>query len=138
MAIDLDKIKKAQERLNKHKGGNNLNMIKSSDRARELQKRSVESRKRNKERVELLKSFWEDFDKAGLKIGEDKAQGVDVLDFLLKKAIHDEDFEAAERIAGTIAQYQTPKKASIHQTNTEVDLKDLTDEEFEELKRELE
>ena len=47
MAIDHDKITAARKRLQDHKGGGNLKMITDSDRARELQKKGVEARRRN-------------------------------------------------------------------------------------------
>ena len=137
MAINIDKLKAAQERLKSHKGGGNLKMITDSERARELQKKSVEARKRNKERIESLKLFMDDFEKIGFDVGEKAPRAIDMLNHLMMKAFHDEDFEKAAELAGQLAQYQTPKKASVQQTNTDIDLKDLTDEEFEELKKEL-
>ena len=137
MAVNLEKLKAARERMKSHKGGENLKMIDSTEMAREMQRKSVESRMRNKARIEGLKSFMSDFEKTGLELGEKSPKGVDMLNFLMMKAFHDEDFELAGSYAEKIAQYQTPKKASVHQTNTDVDLKDLSDEEFEELKKEL-
>lgn len=136
MAVDNAKIDAARERLKDHPGGDNLKMITDSNKAKEYQRRSVEARKRNKERIIGLKAFWKDFDKAGLEIGGDDIKGLDVLKFLMKKAIHDEDFELAGQYAEKIAQYETPKLASQQVTQTNIDLKDLSDEEFQaELKR---
>ena len=136
MAVDNAKINAARERLKDHPGGDNLKMITDSNKAKEYQRRSVEARKRNKERIQGLKTFWKDFDKAGLEIGGDDIKGLDVLKFLMKKAIHDEDFELAGQYAEKIAQYETPKLASQQVTQTNIDLKDLSDEEFQaELKR---
>jgi len=135
MAVNHKKIEAAKERLKDHPGGQNLQMITNSDKAREYQKRAVAARKRNKERVQELREFWKDFDKAGLSLGGDDIKGVDVLKFLMKKAFHDEDFELAGQYAEKIAQYETPKLASQQVTQTNIDLKDLSDEEFQ---RELE
>ena len=131
MAVDNAKIDAARERLKDHPGGDNLKMITDSNKAKEYQRRSVEARKRNKERILGLKAFWKDFDKAGLEIGGDDIKGLDVLKFLMKKAIHDEDFELAGQYAEKIAQYETPKLASQQVTQTNIDLKDLSDEEFQ-------
>jgi hypothetical protein len=107
-------------------------MITNSDKAREYQRRSVEARKRNKERVQGLRTFWKDFDRAGLGLeSEQNVKGVDVIEFLMKKAFMDEDFELAGMYAEKLAQYQTPKLASQQVTNTNIDLKDLSDEEFQ-------
>jgi len=131
MAVDNAKIAAAKERLKDHPGGDNLKMITDSNKAKEYQRRSVEARKRNKDRIQGLKTFWKDFDKAGLEIGGDDIKGLDVLKFLMKKAIHDEDFELAGQYAEKIAQYETPKLASQQVTQTNIDLKDLSDEEFQ-------
>jgi len=131
MAVDKKKIEAARERLKDHPGGQNLQMITNSDKAREYQKRAVAARKRNKERVQELRTFWKDFDKAGLSLGGDDIKGIDVLKFLMKKAFHDEDFELAGQYAEKIAQYETPKLASQQVTQTNIDLKDLSDEEFQ-------
>jgi len=137
MAVDNSKIEAAKERLKKHPGGENLKMITSSDKAKEYQKRSVEARKRNKERVQDLRTFWKDFDRAGLGLESDQnVKGVDVIEFLMKRAFMEEDFELAGMYAEKLAQYQTPKLASQQVTNTNIDLKDLSEEEFQaELKR---
>jgi len=131
MAINNDKYEKAKKKLESHPGGQNLKMIRSSEQAREYQKRGVEARKRNKERVQQLRAFWKDFDKAGLGIGGDDIKGLDVLKFLMKKAFHDEDFELAGQYAEKIAQYETPKLASQQVIQANLDLKDLSDEEFQ-------
>lgn len=136
MAVNKAKIAAAKERLKDHPGGDNLKMITDSNKAREYQRRSVEARKRNKERVQDLRTFWKDFDRAGLGLESDQnVKGVDVIEFLMKKAFMDEDFELAGMYAEKLAQYQTPKLASQQVTNTNIDLKDLSDEEFQ---RELE
>jgi len=132
MAVNNAKIAAAKERLKDHPGGDNLKMITDSNKAREYQKRSVEARKRNKERVQELRTFWKDFDRAGLGLESDQnVKGVDVIEFLMKKAFMDEDFELAGMYAEKLAQYQTPKLASQQVTNTNIDLKDLSDEEFQ-------
>ena len=125
------KIEKAKERLKNHPGGENLKLINSRERALELHKKSEEAKKRNRQRVQSLKAFWKDFDKAGLTIGNDDVKGIDVLKFLMKKAFYDEDFELAGQYAEKIAQYETPKLASQQITNKNLDLKDLSDEEFQ-------
>lgn len=131
MAVDNKKIEAARERLKDHPGGQNLKMITNSEKAKEYQRRSVEARKRNKERVQGLREFWKDFDKAGLAIGGDEIKGLDVMKFLMKKAFMEEDYELAGQYAEKIAQYETPKLASQQVTQTNIDLKDLSDEEFQ-------
>ena len=130
MTISKEKLADAQKRIDAHPGGSNLKMIHSKERAKDLQRKSVEARLRNKERIISLKEFWKDFDKAGLSIGGDDIKGIDVMKFLMKKAFMDEDYELAGQYAEKITQYETPKLASQQVTNTNIDLKDLSDEEF--------
>lgn len=129
------KFAEAEKRAKAHPGGDNLKLIRSSERAKELQKKSTEARRRNKERIQTLKEFWKDFDKAGLTLadedGLDRIRGLDVMRFLMKKAFHDEDFELAGLYAEKIAQYETPKLAAQQVVTANIDLKDLSDEEFQ-------
>ena len=132
MAINKEKIEAAKERLKDHKGGDNLKLITNSDMAKEYQRRSVEARKRNKERVQSLRTFWEDFDRAGLGLDSgSNVKGIDVIEFLMKKAFMDEDYELAGQYAEKLAQYQTPKLASQAIQQTTRDLSELSDEEFQ-------
>ena len=136
MAIDHDKITAARKRLQDHKGGGNLKMITDSDRARELQKKGVEARRRNKERLQTLSGFVQDLDKIGVDVGDHAPKGIDMLRFCMVQAMHDENFELAAAYAEKVAQYETPKLASTQVTEITRDLSDLTDEEFEaELKK---
>lgn len=138
--MDTTKLKAAQKMIDES-GNNklkNLRMISSSEMAREYQRRGVEAKKRNKERIISLKEFWKDFDKAGLEIGGDDVKGVDVLIFLMKKAFYDEDFDLAGQYAEKVAAYQTPKLSAQSVDMTTRNLADLTDEEFEEELRKLE
>ena len=93
MAINKDKIADARKRLEAHKGGQNLVMITNTEQAREMQKKSVESRKRNKERIESLKLFLDDMEKLDEKLSDHAPKGIDVLRFCMTKALHDENFD---------------------------------------------
>ena len=111
-------------------GGGNLKLIGNPERARELQKKGVEQRKRNKERLQSLQSFVQDLDKIGVDLGDHAPKGIDMLRFCMIKAMHDEDFEQVAAYAEKIAQYETPKLAATQVTEITRDLSDLTDEEF--------
>ena len=112
--------------------GGNLVPITNKEMAQDYQRRSVESRKRNKERLQSLKSFTEDLDKIGIDVGDKAPKGIDVLRFCMVQAIHDEDFELAASYAEKIAQFETPKLSSVSQDIEVFNAGELTDEELAE------
>ena len=136
--MESDKVKAARERLKGHKGGGNLKLISNPERARELQKKGVEQRLRNKERLQSLQSFVQDLEKIGVDVGDHAPKGIDMLRFCMVKAIQDEDFELVAAYAEKIAQYETPKLAATQVTEITRDLTDLTDEEFAAAIKEME
>ena len=129
--MDKTKLLAAQERMKNHKGGGNLRMIDSSEKAREMQKKGVEARKRNKERLQSLASFVSDLDKIGVDVSDHAPKGIDMLRFCMVQAFNNEDFELVAQYAEKIAQYETPKLASTQVTEITRDLSEMTDEEFE-------
>lgn len=132
--MKFDKLKYSKP---KSEGGN-LVPITNKEMAQEYQRRSVESRKRNKERLQTLKSFTDDLDKIGVDVGDKAPKGIDVLRFCMVQAFHDEDYDLAAQYAEKIAAFETPKLASQHVDITTRDLTDLTDEELAEALKELE
>lgn len=137
MAIDQKKIDLAKERLKEHKGGKNLVMITSTEKAREMAKKSHESRRNNKERLLSLRSFLDDMGKLGENLSDHAPKGIDVLRMCMTKALHDEEFELAATYADKIAAYETPKLQATTQTNIDLDLKDMTDDEYAEYKKKI-
>lgn len=112
--------------------GGNLVPIASREMAQEYQRRSVESRKRNKERLQTLKSFTDDLEKIGVDVGDKAPKGIDVLRFCMVQAIHDEDFDLAASYAEKIASFETPKLSATSSEITTRNLGELTDEELAE------
>ena len=131
MAINKDKLDAARERLKEHPGGENLKMITNIDQAREMQKKGVAARKRNKEQRELLAALAKDVKASGEEISEVAPKGVDMLRFYMMEAHARGDYDMAATYAEKIAQYETPKLASQHITQEMIDSRDLTDEELE-------
>lgn len=136
--MDTSKLDAAKVRLKDHKGGANLKLIDSPERARALQKKGVEQRKRNKERLQSLQSFVQDLDKIGMQVGDHAPKGIDMLRFCMVKAMQDEDFELVASYAEKIAAFETPKLASTQVTEITRNLSDLSDEEFEAAIKEME
>ena len=136
MAFDEKKLKAARERLKKHPGGENLNVISSAEHARALQLKSAEARRKNKAERDAVKEFAESLKGIGEDLMEIAPKGVDVMRFFMMKAMKEGDEETAGKYAEKIASYETPKLAAQEITQTNIDLKDLSDEEFEALKKE--
>lgn len=113
--------------------GGNLVPIENREMAQEYQRRSVESRRRNKERLQTLKTFTDDLDKIGVDVGDKAPKGIDVLRFCMVQAIHEEDFELAAQYAEKIAAFETPKLSSQQVDVTTTNLSELSDEELAEL-----
>ena len=137
MAFDEKKLKAARERLKKHPGGENLVLIDSPERAKEMQLKARAARDRNAAERKELKAFIDslgDMEEVAAKM----PKAVDVLKIQLAKATLDEDAERITQLAALIAPYETPKLAAQEITQTNIDLKDLSDEEFEQEKKRLE
>jgi len=138
MPFDEKKLKAARDRLKKHPGGENLVLIDSPERAKEMQEKSAAARKRNRLERDAIKDFMKHVQNIGEELNDLAPKGVDVMRFYMMKAMQDGDEEVAGKYAEKIAQYETPKLAAQEITQTNIDLKDLTDEEFEKEKKKLE
>ena len=138
MAFDEKKLQAARDRLKKHPGGENLKLIDTPEKAKEMQLKAAAARARNKAERDAVKEFMKHVQGIGEELHDLAPKGVDVMRFYMMKAMQDGDEETAGKYAEKIAQYETPKLAAQEITQTNIDLKDLTDEEFEEEKRKLE
>jgi len=110
----------------------NLKPIYGSDRAREMQKRSAESRKLNAEIRNAMKITVKEF--KALKDDLDMADAPSALEFLkfrMVQLMSEGDYDKAAEVAKTIAEYEAPKLQRIDQSNINFDASDLTDEELE-------
>ena len=112
----------------------NLKLAKvfDSDLARQAEKKSVESRKINKEARERLRLTANEL-KTDIKdlMAENSVTALDVLRLSMIKAYQNNDIDQAIDIAKSIAEFETPKLGRIEQTNIEVTAEDMTDEELE-------
>lgn len=110
----------------------NLAPVFDSEKAREAQRKSVASRKANKEARERLR-----LTAAELKLdvqelmAENNVSALDVLRLSMVKAVANDDMDQAIDIAKAIAEFETPKLGRVEQTNIEVKTDDLTDEELD-------
>jgi len=107
---------------------NNLEKIESSDMANEYRLRGLETRRKNKEQRELAKNTI----LAMKSMGDDAPNAIEALNYVLVKAMEDDDSEQIVKVASILAEYQAPKLSRQDVTQTNIDAGDLSDSELEE------
>jgi hypothetical protein len=106
---------------------NNLEKIESSEMANEYRLRGLETRRKNKEQRDLAKNTI----MAMKSMGDDAPNAIEALNYVLVKAMEDDDSEQIVKVASILAEYQAPKLSRQDITQTNVDAGDLTDEELQ-------
>ncbi len=106
----------------------NLEKIQSSEMANEYRLRGLETRRKNKEQRELAKNTI----KAMKSMGDDAPNAIEALNYVLVRAMEDDDSEQIVKVASILAEYQAPKLSRQDVTQTNIDAGDLTDEELQE------
>jgi len=105
----------------------NLEKIKSSEMANEYRLRGLETRRKNKEQRELAKNTI----LAMNSMGDDAPNAIEALNYVLVRAMEDDDAEQIVKVASILAEYQAPKLSRRDVTQTNIDAGDLTDEELQ-------
>lgn len=109
----------------------NLKPMWTSESAKEAQKNSVLARKANSEARAQLKLTMHEWKKYKTEVLEDSdMSSIDVLKILMMKALQADDFDTAADLAKSLAEFEAPKLARVDQTNTEIGVEDLSDEEL--------
>jgi hypothetical protein len=106
---------------------NNLEKIESSEMANEYRLRGLETRRKNKEQRELAKHTI----MAMKSMGDDAPNAIEALNYVLVKAMEDDDSEQIVKVASILAEYQAPKLSRQDVTQTNIDAGDLSDEELQ-------
>ncbi len=115
----------------------NLKPLLTSESARELQLKSAASRKANNLAREQLKLTVKQFKEFKDSFEENPVGAVDVFRILMVKALDEDDLVQAADLAKSLAEFESPKLSRIDQTNTEVSVSDLTDEELDRQLKEI-
>ena len=106
----------------------NLEKIQSSDMANEYRLRGLETRRKNKEQRDMAKNTI----LAMKSLGEDAPDAMQALNYVLVKAMEDDDSEQIIKVASILAEYQAPKLSRQDVTQTNIDAGELSDEELQE------
>lgn len=101
-----------------------------SEKAREMQAKGAETRRRNKALREAMKLSAAEFKKIRDDIITEMPSAVDILKVQLVKAMQVEDQETIERLAIALAEYEQPKLQRIDQTTKNLDASELSEEEL--------
>jgi hypothetical protein len=112
---------------------NSLKQLKpymDSEKAREMQAKGAETRRRNKALREAMKLSAAEFKKIRDDIIIEMPSAVDILKVQLVKAMQVEDQETIERLAIALAEYEQPKLQRIDQTTKNLDASELSEEEL--------
>jgi len=105
----------------------NLEKIESSEMANEYRLRGLETRRKNKEQRDLAKNTI----MAMKSMGDDAPNAIEALNYVLVKAMEDDDSEQIVKVASILAEYQAPKLSRQDVTQTNIDAGDLSDEELQ-------
>lgn len=105
----------------------NLEKIESSEMANEYRLRGLETRRKNKEQRDLAKHTI----MAMKSMGDDAPDAIQALNYVLVKAMEDDDSEQIVKVASILAEYQVPKLSRQDVTQTNIDAGDLSDEELQ-------
>lgn len=112
---------------------NSLKQLKpymDSEKAKEMQAKGAETRRRNKALREAMKLSAAEFKKIRDDIITEMPSAVDILKVQLVKAMQVEDQETIERLAIALAEYEQPKLQRIDQTTKNLDASELSEEEL--------
>ena len=103
----------------------------TTENAREYQLKSAASRKANNLAREQLKLTVKQFKEFKDSFEENPVGAIDILRILMVKALDEDDLVQAADLAKSLAEFESPKLSRIDQTNTEISVDELSDEELE-------
>ncbi len=115
----------------------NLKPLLTSETARAAQLKSAESRKANNLARDKLKVTIKQFKEFKESLEDEPVGAIDILRILMMKALDEGDDVQAADLAKSLAEFESPKLSRIDQTNTEISVNDLTDEELDRQLKEI-
>jgi|TARA_R110002074_G_scaffold32844_1_gene91552 hypothetical protein len=115
----------------------NLKPLLTPDTARAAQLKSAESRRANNIAREKLKVTIKQFKEFKESLEDEPVGAIDILRILMMKALDAGDDIQAADLAKSLAEFESPKLSRIDQTNTELTVDELTDEELDRQLKEI-
>ena len=108
----------------------NLKPLLTSENAREFQLKGAAAKRANTLAREQLKLTVKQFKGFKESFEENPVGAIDILRVLMVKALDEDDYVQAADLAKSLAEFESPKLSRIDQTNTDVSLDELSDEEL--------
>jgi|TARA_B110000438_G_scaffold180047_1_gene172061 hypothetical protein len=109
----------------------NLKPLLTSENAREFQLKGAAAKRANTLAREQLKLTVKQFKGFKESFEENPVGAIDILRILMVKALDEGDNVQAADLAKSLAEFESPKLSRIDQTNTELTVDELSDEELE-------
>jgi len=109
----------------------NLKPVYSSEKGREMQKKSVESRMANKAKREAMMMTAKEWKKMGTEVLNDLPPAIDIMKMRMLQHMSNGEFDEATELAKVIAEYEQPKLQRIDGTTGTFDASEMSDEELE-------
>lgn len=115
----------------------NLKPVYGSDQAREMQKKSVEARLKNKEKREAMALTAKQWKSLGKEVLDDLPPAIDILKLRMLEHMEAGELDEAAEIAKTLAEYEQPKLQRVDGTTGTFDANGMSDEELDAKLKEL-
>jgi len=110
----------------------NLTPIRDSDKAREMQLKSAESRKTNNAIAKRLNKSIKDWNRMKDKLEmNDAPSALEFLRFRMFELMSEGKMIEAQDLAKELVEFETPKLSRVDQTNHNYDMSEMSDEELE-------
>ena len=110
----------------------NLTPIRDSDKAREMQLKSAESRKSNNAIAKRLNKSIRDWNRMKDKLDmADAPSALEFLRFRMFELMSEGKLMEAQDLAKELVEFETPKLSRVDQTNHNYDMSEMSDEELE-------
>ena len=123
----------AEHEIGKHPNSlKQLKPIRSTEKAREMQLKSAASRKARNVMAKKLNKSIREWNKMKDKLDmKDAPSALDFLKFRMLELMEEGKMVEAQELAKELVEFETPKLSRVDQTNKNIDVGDLTDEELE-------
>lgn len=110
----------------------NLTPIRDSEKAREMQLKSAASRKANRAVAKRLNKSIKDWNKMKDQLDMGNApSALEFLRFRMFELMSEGKMVEAQELAKELVEFETPKLSRVDQTNRNIDVTDMSDEELE-------
>ena len=109
----------------------NLKPIRDSEKAREMQRKSAASRKARNVLAKQVNKQIKEWNKIKDRVDmSDAPSALEFLKFRMIQLMEEGKYVEAQDLAKELVEFETPKLSRVDQTNKNIDVADMTDEEL--------